>query len=224
MDTTEDLNLTTISTQEWVKKHNRSAARYSSDASCDTDCQRPKRVRFETSGPNTEDVKTYEKYIGVFRSQLNKSAMWWSRAERENITHECHNEIETFCRDNADKVRHLIRLFDLCQQAPSEASSDYLEKATISLPPSIRGLEWGWAPSTILHRRAHITEVLAVQDRIKTLSPQMRDRVLSSRSLRSSRPGRVFARLLGEGDERQCKVLDSTTGHRRICSMMPRPW
>jgi hypothetical protein len=201
------------------RKHSRDAETISSCGS--SDYQPPKRVRFETCGPNAEDVRTYEKYIEVFRSQLDKPAMWWSRAEREDITEDCHDEIEVFRRENIDQVRHFIQVFDHCQQTPSEASSNYLEKATISLPASIRGLEWGWAPSTISHRRAHISEVLAVQDQIKTLTPEMRDRVLSSRALRSSRPGRVLARLLGEGDERQSKAIDSIRGRRRQCRMMP---
>eukprot|EP00429_Kryptoperidinium_foliaceum_P105842 CAMPEP_0176258800 /NCGR_PEP_ID=MMETSP0121_2-20121125/38747_1 /TAXON_ID=160619 /ORGANISM="Kryptoperidinium foliaceum, Strain CCMP 1326" /LENGTH=221 /DNA_ID=CAMNT_0017598677 /DNA_START=58 /DNA_END=723 /DNA_ORIENTATION=- len=219
MKPTEDSNLAMSSMKDRNRKRSLTVGRNSWDGSADY--HPPKRVKFETCGPHTEDVKTYERYIEVFRFQLDKPAMWWSKAEREDITEDCHDEIEAFRRDNVDQVRHFIRVFDHCQLAPSEASSDYLEKATISLPASIRGLEWGWAPSTISHRRTHIREVLAVQDQIRTLTPEMRDRVLSSRSLRSSRPGRVLARILGEGDERQCKTVNSTRGHRKQCRMMP---
>lgn len=200
-------------------KRCRSADTKAVHRSCDD--RASKRVRFETCGPNTEELRTYEKYIDIFRSDLNKSVMWWSRSEREEITDECHDEIEAFRRDNMDQVRHFIQVFDQCQQTPSEASSDFLEQATIILPATIRGLEWGWAPSTISHRRAHIREILAVQDQVQTLTPEMRDRVLSSRSLRSSRPGRVLARLLGEGDERQCQNDDAPKCHHMQCKMMP---
>jgi hypothetical protein len=214
------------SSSDALKKSHRSPKRCRSPETKPSDdvaaSRASKRVRFETSGPNAEDVRTHEKFIDIFRCDLDKPAMWWSRSEREEITEECHDEIEAFRRDNMDQVQHFIEVFDQCQQTPSEASSNFLEKATISLPATIRGLEWGWAPSTIAHRKAHVREVLAIQEQVHALTPEMRDRVISSRSMRSSRPGRVLARLLGEGDERQCNVDDEVVPRRRArCTMMP---
>jgi len=168
----------------------------------------PKRVKFEHVGNFSGDkVKTSEAYINILRSELDKPVMWWSRAERETILEECHDEIDVFRRNNENLAQHFTQVFEFCQKPPSEESSNYLDNAKISLPSSIRGLEWGFAPRTISHRRAHIQEVLAIQDQVQTLPPEMRDRVLSSRSLRSSRPGRVLARILAEGDARNCKGL-----------------
>lgn len=194
-----------------VSENNKRSLEHNTDASDDTiDCMqhRKKRVRFETVRPGADTVKTYERHIDIPRSELDKPNMWWSRKERESITEECHDAIEEFQQDHIDQVRHFNSVFDQCQEPPSMASSEYLEKASICLPDHIRGLEWGWAPTTISHRRAHVKEILAVHQQIQSLSPEIRDRVLSSRSLRSSRPGRVLARLLGEGDEMQLKAAD----------------
>ena len=169
----------------------------------------PKRVRFDqaSSGPNADMIKTYEHYLEILRSELDKPALWWSRAERDVIALTCHHEIDTFRRDNLDLALHFDQVFEYCQKVPSRETSDYLDEAEINLPSSIRGLEWGFAPSKISHKQAHIREILALQDQAQTLSPEIRDQVLSSRSLRSSRPGRVLARILGEGDARDCKTF-----------------
>ena len=175
----------------------------------------PKRVRFNPSnGPNSDRIKTFEHYIEILRSDLDKPAMWWSRAEREAIALTCHLQIDKFRRDHLDLAQHFDQVFEYCQKLPSKETSDYLDEAEINLPSSIRGLEWGFAPSKISQRHAHIREILALQDQAQTLSPEVRDRVLSSRSLRSSRPGRVLARILGEGDARDCKALVPSTSIR----------
>ena len=71
----------------------------------------------------------------------------------------------------------------------------------IVIPIHVRGLEWGIVPSVKQHRRSHAQEVLDVQEQIRgRLSSEMRNQVLSMRAIRSSRPSRVMARLVGEGD------------------------
>ena len=223
---TENSTMTSMTPERPRKRSSLSGGARQGDEHHHSDESRPaKRVRFETRSPNTDELKTYEKYLDIYRSELNKPKMWWNRAERSKITAACHDDVETFRRDNVDHVHHFLHVFDHCQQMPSEASSDYLEKATLTVPARFRGLEWGWAPSTVSHRKAHSEEVLSTQRQIKSLSPAMKERVLSSRALRSSRPCRVLARILGEGDERQSRIVqeESSTpsGFRRRCRMMP---
>ena len=183
-------------------KHTRKHLSYGDGSDSSVHC--PKRVQFAAMSPINDEVKTMERYIDVFRSELDKPNMWWTRKERQAITDSCHNEIEKFRKKYIDQVRHFLAVFEKCQLSPSQASSNYIEKATLSVPTSIRGLEWGWAPSTVSHRREHVKEILAVQEQIQALSSDLQDRVLSTRSLHSSRPSRVLARLLAEDDERQC--------------------
>jgi hypothetical protein len=183
---------------------------------------RKKQVRFATAASG--DLKTTEAYIDILRSDLDKPNMWWSRQERDAITDKCYDSIADFRKDHMDQVRHYLSVFDQCTQTPSQSSSDYLEKATVSLPSYVRGLERGIAPSTKAHRRAHVQEVIEVQEQIQGLSAIMRDQVLSSRALRSSRPCRVMARILGEGDAR-CDIEESKVEQRRSqCKMIPKNW
>jgi hypothetical protein len=132
---------------------------------------------------------------------LDKPKLWWTRRERANMLHECREAIKDFRTDHMDEVEHYIGVFDRCCDSLSQSSSDYLEKATVTLPGDVRGLEWGMAPSTKNHRREHMKDILEVQDRVQALNTVMRNRLLASRSLRSSRRCLLMARLLGEGDK-----------------------
>jgi hypothetical protein len=179
-----------------------------------------KRVRFATSGWSGA-VKTTEASSDILHSDLDKTKLWWSRQERAGIIDRCHAAIKDFRRDNMDQVRHYLSVFEQCSQNPSQSSSEYLEKATVSLPVHIRGLEWGIAPTTKTHRRAHAQEVLDTQDQIQGLSSAMRDRVLSGRAFRSSRRCRVMARLLGDCDANSRQEGSKGKQRRSQCKMMP---
>jgi hypothetical protein len=164
-----------------------------------------KRVKFELNSCGA--VKTSERYIEILRSDLDKPNMWYSRSEREGILTECEQAIQGFQEDHLEVESKYLSVFDSCCLSPSQESSDFLENAQIHVPASARGMEWGWATSSESSalKRDHVRGVLAVQDQLKNLKLEMRDRVISSRSLRSSRPGRVMARLLGECDARNEK-------------------
>ena len=100
-----------------------------------------------------------------------------------------------------DLIRHYLTVYDQsCQSPPTLASSDFLEQATLSVPTEVRGLEWGIVPSTKSLRRDHVQDILEIQEQTRNLNPTFRNRLLSSRSMKNSRPSRIVARLLGEGD------------------------
>jgi hypothetical protein len=134
--------------------------------------------------------------------------MWYSRSEKDEILAECEEAIQDFQQKHLEEESNYLSVFDCCSQSPSQKSSDFLETAQLHIPATARGMEWGWASSTESQKRDHVREILAVQLQIQGLKQDMRDRVLSSRSLRSSRPGRVMARLLGECDARNEKSDD----------------
>eukprot|EP00934_Nitzschia_sp_Nitz4_P001755 Nitzschia sp. Nitz4//scaffold52_size167869//33017//33694//NITZ4_002264-RA/size167869-processed-gene-0.153-mRNA-1//-1//CDS//3329553999//1755//frame0 len=210
-----------ISLKSQKRKHSGDESGGESDDSTEIFLPHKKRVRFETG--QGDSVRTYEKELEIHRSDLDKSKMWWSRKERGDITEECHEAIDEFRQCHLEQVRHFNSVFDQCKEPLSHASSETLEKVTISLPDHVRGLEWGWSPSTISHRQEHVKEIVAVHQQIRSLKPNLRDQVLSTRSQRSSRPGRVLARLLGEGDEKQVKEENDVLkqGRRSPCRMMP---
>lgn len=159
-----------------------------------------KRVCFATaSDSHNEQVFVSE----LLHSDLDKHKLWWTRKERNGMNETSRKMAKAFRTDHMDQVKHYLRVFGQCSQyPPSQSSSDFLETATIVVPSKVRGLEWGIVPKIKAHRRTHVKEVLQVQQHLKgRLSSEMRYQVLSTRAMRSSRPSRLMARLMGEGDE-----------------------
>lgn len=165
-------------------------------------CKKPtKRIKFATHDDGS--IRTSEKYLDIRRSEYDKPNLWFSKREREIILSECERSIRYFRENNLDDITNYLAVYDKCSQAPSRASSDFLETAKLCIPDCARGMEWGWASSTKKHRSTHVQELLEFQGQIQGLNAVMRGQLLSSRSLRSSRPGRIMARLVGESDAAQ---------------------
>ena len=157
-----------------------------------------KRVRFASHVSYSKDAPHPFPCDAMERRKL-----WYSRDERAEIIDENRTLVHDFELDHEDQVKHYQRVFERCLEPPSEATSDYLEKVTVSIPTRVRGLEWGTCFAMKDYRREHAQEVLKVQRQLpKSMDPQMQSRILSSRAMRSSRPSRVMARLIGEGDSR----------------------
>ncbi len=134
--------------------------------------------------------------------ELDKESLWWSKNERNEITDFTRKLARGFKRQHADCVSHYLRVFEECSKAPSHSSSDFLETVTLGVPTEVRGLECGFVPSVKAYRKKHAQEVLDTQAHLLKgrLSEVMSRRVLSARAIRSSRPSRVMARLMGEAD------------------------
>lgn len=162
-----------------------------------------KRVRYATTMSGnvaTRQLPPCDRY-----SDLDKSALWWTKEERRVIHENSRQFALDFRIHHEDQVQHCRRVFDQCSQTltPSKSSSDFLETTTLCLPSFIRGLECGIVPQAKAYRKTHMQEVLDMQDQIRggRLSSDRATLVLGMRATRSSRPSRVFARLLAEGDE-----------------------
>jgi hypothetical protein len=158
-----------------------------------------KQVRF--AAISSGQIKTLSIPADTSHTDLNKKDLWWTRAERSEICEACRTTVKEYRDQHPTEVKHLIRVFDQCSQTPSASTSEYLEQATACVPPMVRGLEWGIVPISKIYRRTHTNQVLDAQDRIRgLLNTEMHSALLSTRAIRSSRPSRVMARLLGEGD------------------------
>ena len=176
----------------------RKRRRHSFDSDQDTyDLPSRKRVRFVSAlfgQPVTRSIPPDTLYC-----RLDKETLWWTREERKKMSDECRQVAEQFQEEAPNQVSHLLDVLDQCSQAPSKSSSEYLENVTIVLPSEVHGLQSFLMPCKA-RRMQHTQEVLTVQEQIQgRLSCDMRAQVLSARSMRSSRPTRVLARLLGEG-------------------------
>lgn len=170
--------------------------------------RRPKkRVRFSDSVDGKIQVsestaRTSSHFVSSLPSaSLSKADLWWSKEDRECTIQECVVAINEFRtdEDHSEEMQMFANVYETCLEEPSHASSDYLmERAIITMSTRIRGLEWGIAPKLKARRKAHIRDVLDVQNRIQNLRD--REKFVSSRSLKSSRPSRIIARMIGEGD------------------------
>lgn len=160
-----------------------------------------KRVRFATSSSDEKEQEVLCIYYPPdSHTQLQKQDLWWRKDERAEITKSCREIYQDFFADHSSQVRRYESIMEKCE-TPSQSPSEFLDTITLSPPDYIRGLEWGILPVIRHHRLSHVQTVLQAQERIRgQLSSKLMSRVLSTRSVRSSRPCRVLARLLGEGD------------------------
>jgi hypothetical protein len=197
--------------------HNRKRILFDTDKLSDDDealvCvpRRNKRVRFELHSPSStgstdlpfRDIIKEDVYESrLILDDLDKEELWWSRDERCEMVDSGRKLARGFKRQHKGCVDHYLSVFDECSKMPSHASSDFLEKVQLGVPTQVRGLECGFIPSVKSWRRTHAQEVLQTQEKLikGRVSGPMRLRVMSSRSMHSSRPSRVMARLIGEAD------------------------
>jgi hypothetical protein len=153
----------------------------------------------------------------------SKPSLWWSREERRDIAEKNQQLAQDFKDYHEDKVEHCNDVFDQCCSDVSESSSDYLEQAKVDVPALVRGLEWGFLPSSKAYRHIHSRQVLEAQTQVQNLpSEEMKYQSLSSRAIRSSRPSRVMARILGECDSAATKEKPMLGRNR--CRMIPSWW
>jgi len=171
-----------------------------------------KKVRFELQSDfstlgtgsvlssGTVKERIYES--DLFLDELDKEELWWSKNERSEMVDTNRKLARGFKRQYKERVDHYLSVFGECSKSPSHASSDFLEKVQLGVPSEVRGLEAGFIPSVKSCRRRHSLEVLQTQEKLAEgrLPGPISLRVLSSRSMHSSRPSRVMARLIGEAD------------------------
>mmetsp|Transcript_26891 Transcript_26891/g.73927 ORF Transcript_26891/g.73927 Transcript_26891/m.73927 type:complete len:333 (+) Transcript_26891:152-1150(+) len=138
-----------------------------------------------------------------------KHLLWFTKQDRLRSQAECQRVLKAFRVQNAQEVTQFSAVYRTSMEVPfSQASSDFLEQATISVPLIIRGMEWGIAPKLKKRRREHIQNILTAQKEIR--DTELRERFVSSRSLQSSRPARIMARIIGEGDVSSARGITST--------------
>mmetsp|Transcript_4771 Transcript_4771/g.9902 ORF Transcript_4771/g.9902 Transcript_4771/m.9902 type:complete len:309 (-) Transcript_4771:129-1055(-) len=127
-----------------------------------------------------------------------KRDLWFTKQDRQRSQAECLKTLKIFRIQNAEEVAQFGAVYKTSMSPLSQETSDYLEKATVSVPLTIRGMEWGISPKLKKRRKEHIQSVLALQENIEDAT--LRARFVSSRSVQSSRPARIMARIIGEGD------------------------
>lgn len=138
----------------------------------------------------------------IYRDELDKESLWWSKDERAEIL-DCNRKLARgFKRQHTERVSHYLNVFEECSKAPSHNTSDFLSSVTLGVPTEVRGLECGFIPKVKGYRKTHAQYVLDTQKLLLKgrISEVMCLQILSGRAIRSSRPSRVMARLMGEAD------------------------
>lgn len=192
-------------------------------------------------------------------SQDSKASVWYSRMERDGIQEANKRQARLFLQQQplvAGKANivfdrfcqdHLVAVSDdssseeeeyenvrICDEN-DEPDHDEIEiqdklaaagSCTLDIPGHVRGLEGGFLPAAKRYRRTHVQQVLKWQQCLGKDQPHL----LSSRAIRSSRPSRVLARILGVNDQANAKDEASShlDGHavvrRHRCRMLPTWW
>jgi hypothetical protein len=145
----------------------------------------------------------------ILHKDLDKQALWWRRQERIEIQQNCRETYQRFRKDHMKSVQLYLQVVRQCQtttdnESTKDDTEEYLKDITLIVPDCIRGLEWGVLPSSSKQCRSqHAEHVLECQAEAFELQPQQQPcdtSLLALQSICSSRPSRVLARLLGEGD------------------------
>jgi hypothetical protein len=170
-----------------------------------------KRVRFavdRTIGTSStaslfgDTVAEQFRESDIHHNDLDKESLWWSKNERVEIAGCTRKLARGFKRQHTERVSHYLCVFEACSKTPTHSISDFLSTVTLGVPTEVRGLECGFIPTVKAHRKKHSQFVLDTQAHLLKgrMSEAMCLQILSGRAIRSSRPSRVIARLIGEAD------------------------
>jgi hypothetical protein len=200
--------------------------------------RRPRVVRFNIEANQVQETERI--------APDSKSTLFWTRDERDDILESNQRLAREFRHQQPLSVEKANLVFDRCCQDhvtddssdeddsndlydDDEDEHDELEvqdtlaatgSQTIELPTQVRGLEWGFLPASKKYRRTHVQRVLRWQRCIET--GDNKARMISARAIRSSRPSRVMARILGASDAASAKNVPVT--RRTRCRMLPSWW
>jgi hypothetical protein len=152
-----------------------------SDSDDDEDCFPHSKLRFAST---TSSAKATH-----YRPPKSN---WWNRLDRQTFVEDCQDILEHVPQATID---HYTKVWE--QAHHPQTSDDSTTK--LCLPTELRGLEWGLQSKQAL-RRDHVAKLLELQAKTKTLNHQFRERLLSNISSKMSRPSRVMAHWLAEGD------------------------
>ena len=195
--------------------------------------RRPRVVRFDDEANQVQET---DRIIPD-----TKDTLFWTRDEREDILESNQRLAREFRQQRPLSVQKANQVFDrCCQDSVTDDSSDEDEPSdsckddehevqdilattgnqTLDVPTHLRGLEWGFLPASKKYRRTHVQRVLRWQRCIT--SGTEKANILSARAIRSSRPSRVLALILANGDAASAKEVPVVRRNR--CRMLPSWW
>jgi hypothetical protein len=125
---------------------------------------------------------------------------WWNRLEHYQSVEALKQEIRAFFREQEDSLKDMVQLVSTCNESSSDDLDD-LAAATAMIPLNARGMESELLPMLKSSRKRHSESVLDCVNKIPShLQPDLKDRMLSARSIQYSRTFKILARVQGEAD------------------------
>lgn len=127
---------------------------------------------------------------------------WWTSQEYKAAAEQSCNEAVSLIENCDASVQLLLNIISYCNQSSCDQPDDRNNFAlSLSQSGLSRGRESDAVPVIKKLRNKHRDAVLQYVNRIpKHLKPDLRERMLSARSIQFSRPHKILARLLGEAD------------------------
>jgi hypothetical protein len=159
-----------------------------------------KEVRF-----NKAENQVIPPSHGLTGEEIGNS--WWSHKEVSVSVQKFHVGIKRFYDTQKASVKKLNYVASLCNQASSDSS---LEDATARflVVPECLGMEADLTAALMSSRARHSAIVLEHLQKIPSHFPEdLRQRMLSARSMQLSRPHKVFARVLGDANQDWAKAV-----------------
>jgi hypothetical protein len=125
---------------------------------------------------------------------------WWNKKHNADAIILYRNQVRACFKNDEESVKDLAHVVSMCYKSSSEQLED-METAKSMLPMDIRGLESEVAPMLKTSRRKHSEGVLQYVHKIPNHLPaDLRERMLSARSMQYSRPFKILAHVIGEAD------------------------
>ncbi|KAG7338647.1 hypothetical protein IV203_020731 [Nitzschia inconspicua] len=159
-----------------------------------------KRVSFDLL--QTEEFDTNLSYV---LDDETIATLWYSEDERISMKFNRDNALDSGL-EKKEWIDGIKNLLHYCNQAVPQSTYDPedLRGKAKALLPKYRGLEAHALPQLTAMRRKHMHSILMHIGRIPKKMPEdLRDRMVSARSLQYSRPLTLFALVLAQADAQE---------------------
>ena len=145
--------------------------------------------------------------------------MWWAEEEANASMLEARTTIHAFVQENKQAIKEFHNLVTICNgisrddalDSNNEQKQNYAQ-CTFSSSSSnntsssitIRGYEMDVIPILKVIRKKHVQSVVQHSKKVpKRLSLEMKERMISQRSVQLSRPLRLLSQIIGTADEKE---------------------
>eukprot|EP00934_Nitzschia_sp_Nitz4_P009153 Nitzschia sp. Nitz4//scaffold226_size53432//42123//42827//NITZ4_006706-RA/size53432-processed-gene-0.68-mRNA-1//1//CDS//3329542766//9143//frame0 len=130
------------------------------------------------------------------------SQCWWTADFYDRALYQCKKDANSVLTTEQESAQLLRDTVSLCNQSSCDRLENQSEVSAMLATAMIpRGVEKEVITEIRQMRRKHVRSVLEYSQKIpRHLSLELRERMLSARSLQFSRAHRILARLLGEAD------------------------